>query len=110
MYLLGQLHLIFFCQSQCFFCYFFVFTYEHIFFSRSGLDLDNAIAIVGVGGKFPGAETVDDFWRVLVNGENHVVEIPPERWNVEEYYSADYDEPGKTYVRRGGFLSKYVYV
>jgi acyl transferase domain-containing protein len=49
---------------------------------------------------------VDDFWRVLLNGENHVIEIPPERWNVEEYYSDDYDEPGKTYVRRAGFLSK----
>jgi len=76
------------------------------FFQSSKLDDDDAIAIVGIGSKFPGADTVDDFWRVLLNGENHVIEIPPERWNVEEYYSADYDEPGKTYVRRAGFLSK----
>ena len=76
------------------------------FFQSSKLDDDDAIAIVGIGSKFPGADTVDDFWWVLLNGENHVIEIPPERWNVEEYYSVDYDEPGKTYVRRAGFLSK----
>ena len=77
--------------------------YFHILFRSSQIP-DDAIAIVGVGGKFPGANNIDEFWRVLVNGENHVIEIPEERWNLEHFYSADFDEPGKTYVRRAGLV------
>ncbi|XP_060072443.1 uncharacterized protein LOC132552298 [Ylistrum balloti] len=68
---------------------------------------DDDIVIVGVGGKFPGADNIDDFWRVLRNGENHVIEIPPERWNLEAFYHEDPDEPGKTYVRKAGLLKGY---
>ncbi|OWF43458.1 fusarin C synthetase-like [Mizuhopecten yessoensis] len=70
-------------------------------------DDDNAFAIVGVGCKFPGAENLDEFWRVLLNGENHVIQIPPERWNVDAFYNEDPMEPGKTNVRRAGFIRKY---
>ncbi|XP_069131978.1 phenolphthiocerol/phthiocerol polyketide synthase subunit C-like [Argopecten irradians] len=70
-------------------------------------DEDNAFAIVGVGCKFPGADNLDEFWRVLLNGENHVIEIPPERWNVDAFYNEDPMEPGKTNVRRAGFIRKY---
>ena len=59
---------------------------------------DDDIAIVGVGCRFPGADDLDQFWRVLVNGENHVNEIPVERWNHEALYSEDPDEPGKIYT------------
>ncbi|XP_033751244.1 phthiocerol/phenolphthiocerol synthesis polyketide synthase type I PpsD-like [Pecten maximus] len=71
------------------------------------MDDDNAFAIVGVGCKFPGADNLDEFWRVLLNGENHVIEIPPERWNVDAFYNEDPMEPGKTNVRRAGFIRKY---
>nr|KAG5709604.1 hypothetical protein BaRGS_001654 [Batillaria attramentaria] len=65
---------------------------------------DDAIAIVGVGCVTPGAGNLDEFWRVLVNGENHVIDIPPERWNVDAYYSPDTTSPGKSYVRRAGLI------
>ena len=35
------------------------------------------IAIVGMGCRFPGSEGLAEFWRLLVNGENWVVEGPP---------------------------------
>ena len=72
----------------------------------SGMESDNTIAIVGVGCRFPGADNLAEFWRVLVNGENHVTDIPKERWNVDAFYDADNNAPGKTYVRKAGFVNK----
>ncbi|XP_033753057.1 putative uncharacterized protein encoded by LINC00614 [Pecten maximus] len=71
------------------------------------MDDDNAIVIVGVGCKFPGADDLDEFWRVLSEGENHVIEIPRERWNNDAFYHKDPSEPGKTYVTRAGFIKRY---
>lgn len=68
---------------------------------------DNDIAIVGVGCMFPGAENLEEFWKVLVNGEDHVQDIPLERFNVEAYYDPDPDHPYKSYVRKAGLLRKY---
>ncbi|KAJ8318412.1 hypothetical protein KUTeg_003503 [Tegillarca granosa] len=66
--------------------------------------MDEPIAIVGVGCQFPGANNLDEFWRLLVNGENHVNEIPKERWNLDYYYDPNPDTPNKTYVRRAGLI------
>ena len=67
---------------------------------------DSDIAIVGIGCRFPGADNIDEFWRVLLNGENHVTEIPPERWNTDAFYSDDKDAPGKIYVKKAGLIKE----
>lgn len=67
---------------------------------------DNDIAIVGIGCMFPGADNVDEFWQVLINGEDHVREIPPERFIVEAFYDPDPDHPHKTYVKKAGLIKK----
>ncbi|XP_062588652.1 mycolipanoate synthase-like [Saccostrea cucullata] len=69
------------------------------------MDTEDAIAIVGIGCKFPGAENVDEFWNVLKNGEDHVKDIPKERFNVEAFYDTDPDTPGKTYIRKAGLVT-----
>ena len=69
-------------------------------------DIDE-IAIVGVGCRFPGADNLSEFWSVLVNGENHVKDIPKERWNINAFYDADPNKPGKTNVRKAGFVNRY---
>ncbi|XP_056012210.1 phenolphthiocerol/phthiocerol polyketide synthase subunit B-like [Ostrea edulis] len=69
------------------------------------MDGDDAIAIVGIGCKFPGAENLDEFWRVLANGEDHVKDIPKDRYDVEAYYDSDPDAPGKSYIRKAGLVS-----
>uniref|UniRef100_A0A8W8JHV5 Carrier domain-containing protein n=1 Tax=Magallana gigas TaxID=29159 RepID=A0A8W8JHV5_MAGGI len=68
---------------------------------------DNDIAIVGIGCMFPGADNVDEFWQVLINGEDHVREIPPERFIVEAFYDPDPDHPHKTYVKKAGLIKKH---
>ncbi|KAK6183409.1 hypothetical protein SNE40_010898 [Patella caerulea] len=62
------------------------------------------VAIIGAGCRFPGADNIDEFWRVLRDGENHVIEIPANRWNLEAFYDPDPEVIGKTHVRRAGFV------
>ena len=63
------------------------------------------IAIIGLSGRFPGADNVDTFWENLRNGVNSIQKVPPKRWNADEYYSPIVAEPDKSYCRNGGFLS-----
>lgn len=67
---------------------------------------DEDIAIVGVGCRFPGADNLEEFWQVLVNGENHVKDIPRERWNHDAFFSEDKDDKGKVYVKKAGLLKE----
>ncbi|MFF3329611.1 SDR family NAD(P)-dependent oxidoreductase [Streptomyces sp. NPDC002888] len=39
------------------------------------------IAVVGMAGRFPGAPSVDAYWRLLTAGEEAVRPVPPERWD-----------------------------
>ncbi len=64
------------------------------------------IAIIGVGCRFPGGvNCVDSLWKLLVEGREGVVEVPPDRWNVGRYYDAEPGVAGKSIARRGGFIS-----
>ncbi len=63
------------------------------------------IAIIGMAGRFPGANELDDFWRNLRDGVCSVTEIPPERWPIEQYFDPDPRAPGKSYCKAGGFLA-----
>lgn len=64
------------------------------------------IAIIGVGGKYPQADTIEEYWKNLKEGKDCITEIPTDRWNYEEYYDSDYQhpKPGKSYCKWGGFL------
>ena len=54
------------------------------------------MAVVGVGCRFPGG-AVDpaSFWQLLREGRSGVREVPAERWNVDAFYDADPEAPGK---------------
>ena len=63
------------------------------------------IAIIGMGCRFPGGvDSPQAFWRLLCDGVDAIAEIPGDRWDVDAYYDANPDTPGKSYVRQGGFL------
>ena len=68
------------------------------------------IAIVGISGIYPRAATLDQFWANLAAGENCVGEIPPERWDLDDFYTPDVDqavEQGKSYSKWGGFIDQF---
>jgi len=70
-------------------------------------DEEEAIAIIGIHGRYPGADDLESFWQALSGGEDCVTEVPAERWNWRDYYDADSVrvKEGKSYCKWGGFLS-----
>ncbi|HET9959512.1 MAG TPA: amino acid adenylation domain-containing protein [Polyangiaceae bacterium] len=62
------------------------------------------IAVVGMGCRFPGANSPEEFWRRLCAGYDASGEIPRSRWDAEAYYSSEPGRVGKMYTRRGSFL------
>ena len=62
------------------------------------------IAIIGMSCRFPGADDLGAFWRLLSEGVDAVGDIPPDRWDVDAWYDPDPDAPGKMSTRYGGFL------
>ncbi|MEM6798019.1 MAG: SDR family NAD(P)-dependent oxidoreductase [Planctomycetota bacterium] len=61
------------------------------------------IAIVGMACRLPGAETLDDYWRLIRNGECAITETPADRWDVGALHHPE-GGPGKVTTRWGGFL------
>lgn len=70
---------------------------------RAGVN-KQAIAIIGMAGRFPGAGSLEDFWGKLQNGRCLVSEVPSERFDLTPYYSTKIGEPGKTYSRWAALL------
>jgi acyl transferase domain-containing protein/acyl carrier protein len=68
--------------------------------------LSEPIAVTGLGCRFPGAASPEQFWQLLLSGRDAVTEVPADRWDVEAYYDPDPQAPGKTYSRWGGFLER----
>jgi myxalamid-type polyketide synthase MxaE and MxaD len=64
-----------------------------------------AIAIVGIGCRFPGGgDGPRALWQLLERGVDATGPVPASRWDAEAIYDPDPDAPGKSYARRGGFL------
>ncbi len=62
------------------------------------------VAIVGIGCRFPGADSPEAFWRLLLEGVDAVSEVPPDRWKSDLFFDPNPGVPGKTCTRWGGFL------
>ena len=56
----------------------------------------DAVAIVGMACRFPGADDLDAFWRLLRDGGNAIAAVPVDRWPAS---------PGAGGASVGGFLS-----
>ncbi|WP_144558032.1 non-ribosomal peptide synthetase [Shouchella miscanthi] len=62
------------------------------------------IAIIGMSGKMPGTETLDEFWESICDGDSQISLIPRERWDWEQYYGDPLNEGDFTDVKYGGFI------
>jgi acyl transferase domain-containing protein/acyl carrier protein/aryl carrier-like protein len=72
--------------------------------SRASERIAETIAIVGMSGRYPGADNLERFWQNLVEGRNSIREIPPSRWDVSAYYDPTPGKPGKVYCKWLGML------
>ncbi|KAM8823536.1 mycocerosic acid synthase-like polyketide synthase isoform 2-T2 [Spinachia spinachia] len=50
---------------------------------------------------------LDNFWRVLLEGRNCVVDIPPERFDTTFWYDADGCTPGKTQTTKAALIEGF---
>ncbi|HEY9648697.1 MAG TPA: beta-ketoacyl synthase N-terminal-like domain-containing protein, partial [Chroococcidiopsis sp.] len=62
------------------------------------------IAIIGIGCRFPGADSPSAFWELLRQGQDAITEVPKSRWDIQQFYDPDLSQPGKANTRWGGFL------
>ncbi|MEA4908385.1 MAG: beta-ketoacyl synthase N-terminal-like domain-containing protein, partial [Anaerolineaceae bacterium] len=53
---------------------------------------------------FPNASNLSQYWDNIVNKIDCIVDVPPSRWNIEDYYDPDPAQPDKSYCKRGGFI------
>ncbi|TRX48200.1 alpha/beta fold hydrolase [Fulvivirga sp. M361] len=64
----------------------------------------NPIAVVGMSGRFPGADNLSNFWDLLSGGKESLSEIDSSRWKHDKYYHPDRSVPGKTNQKHAAFL------
>ncbi|MCU0494636.1 MAG: type I polyketide synthase, partial [Chloroflexaceae bacterium] len=62
------------------------------------------IAIVGVGAILPDAPNAPAFWDNIRNKRYSIIETPPERWSIADYYDPDHNAPDKTYSKIGSWV------
>ena len=67
----------------------------------------DAIAVVGLAVRLPGAPDQRALWRVLRDGVDCVSEVPADRWDAALHYSPDPEARDHTYGKWGGFLDSH---
>ena len=63
------------------------------------------IAVIGMACRLPGGiDSPERLWEALLRGDDLVTEIPPDRWDADEYYDPQPGVPGRSVSKWGGFL------
>jgi acyl transferase domain-containing protein/acyl carrier protein len=62
------------------------------------------IAIVGMASLFPAAHNLPEYWDNILKKVDCVMDVPPSRWNIADYYDPNPAAQDKTYCKRGGFI------
>jgi acyl transferase domain-containing protein len=68
------------------------------------------IAIIGLSGRYPQANNIQEYWENLKDGKDCISEIPSERWSLIDFYEPDVEkavEEGKSYSKWGGFIERF---
>ncbi|WP_232000688.1 sulfolipid-1 biosynthesis phthioceranic/hydroxyphthioceranic acid synthase [Mycobacterium kyorinense] len=63
------------------------------------------VAVIGMACRLPGGiESPDQLWEALLRGDDLVTDIPPDRWEADDYYDPEPGVPGRSVSRWGAFL------
>ena len=72
--------------------------------SKNNVFDKNAIAIVGMSGRYPGAKDIYEYWDLLEEGKEGIREIPKSRWDMSKYYDPEKGKEGKIYCKWLGMV------
>lgn len=61
------------------------------------------VCVAGMAVRFPGAESVAEFWQNLLDGADASTDVPAERWDPYARYSPEPGTPGTVYTTKGAF-------
>ncbi|KAF9634982.1 LasS2 [Lasiodiplodia theobromae] len=64
------------------------------------------IAIVGVAGRGPDCNNIEEFWDVIMSKQDKCEEIPKDRFDIEEFYCSEHGDKCTTTTRFGCFMDK----
>ncbi len=64
----------------------------------------DAVAVIAVAGRFPGARSPEALFEELLRGACAVTEVPASRWDAARFHDPDPEAPNRTVSRWGGFL------
>lgn len=68
-------------------------------------DINTDIAIIGISGRYPKADNLNELWNNLIKGLDCIEEIPNNRWDYKKYFWGQKNDPGKIYSKWGGFIN-----
>jgi polyketide synthase PksN len=71
---------------------------------NADLSVRDRIAIIGLSGRYPLADDLDEFWKNLAEGRDCIREIPADRWDHGKIFDPDRNAKGKVYAKWGGFM------
>ncbi len=60
---------------------------------------ESGIAIIGMNGRYPGANSIEELWNNLLNGKDSITEVPSDRWDIQKEETLN-----NIYCKWGGFL------
>lgn len=70
----------------------------------SGALRQTPLAIVGMACRLPGANNLDQYWEMLIQGGCAIGELPAEQFDQELYYDPTKGVRNKSYTRRGATI------
>jgi acyl transferase domain-containing protein len=62
------------------------------------------IAIIGMASLFPESRDLHEYWENIMGKVDCVIDVPSDRWEINDLYDADPSTPDKSYSKRGGFI------
>ncbi|PSA96654.1 hypothetical protein C6370_04790 [Bacillus atrophaeus] len=72
--------------------------------SKDNASTNADIAIIGLAGRYPGANNLHEFWKNISSGKDCITEVPLERWDHSQFFDENKNAVGKTYTKWGGFI------
>lgn len=63
------------------------------------------VAVIGMACRLPGGiDSPELLWEALLRGDDLVTEVPPDRWEADDYYDPEPGVPGRSVTKWGAFL------